>query len=67
LACKTAGVPILTDGVENQPEWNQGFFYEITGLFGSFFCRTENDKVVTVADQLSESLAFVSPNLIEDT
>jgi len=53
--------------VENQPEWNQGFFYEITGLFGSFFCRTENDKVVTVADQLSESLAFVSPNLIEDT
>ena len=52
--------------MENQPEWSQGFFYEVMGLFGSFFCRTEDDKVVTLADQLSESLASVSPCLIED-
>jgi hypothetical protein len=53
-------------GMQSQPERSQSGFGQVTGLFGSFPGRAEDDKVVRITDQRSQSPSTAGPRLVKD-
>jgi hypothetical protein len=53
-------------GMQSQPERSQRGFGQVTGLFGSFPGRAEDDEVVRITDQRSQSPSTAGPRLVKD-